>query len=159
MSIIYDALKKVEKNINLEPKVEKLEKTKLQFFKVRPGLYLIYILVACIGIFSGNLLFNLLSRPKSISFKQTQPSLPIQGTETETIHSAQFLKPLPKTKERNEPEESFVLNGIFFSDNEGYALINNQIVKIGDTIKGATVKDIKLNEVELETPSGIIKIK
>jgi type II secretory pathway component PulC len=157
MSIIYDALKKVEKNISLEPKVEKLEKTRLRFSKALPRLYLVYILVACIGVFLGNALFNLLTYTKSISFKQIKPSMP--RTDTETIQSAELAKPLPQPEEKIELRESFVLNGIFFSDNEGYALINNQIVKAGDTIKGATVKDIKLNEVELETATGIIRLK
>ncbi|MBU1125578.1 MAG: hypothetical protein KKC84_06110 [Candidatus Omnitrophica bacterium] len=45
---------------------------------------------------------------------------------------------------------SLSLNGIFFSQNEGYALINNQIVKEGDTVAGVFVKTITVNGVELE---------
>lgn len=47
-----------------------------------------------------------------------------------------------------------MLNGVFFSENEGYALINNRIVKEGDALEGVTVKRIKLDEVELEAEDG-----
>ena len=40
-----------------------------------------------------------------------------------------------------------VLNGIFFSQEEGYALVNNHIVKVGDKVGGALVKRIDVNEV------------
>ncbi len=43
-----------------------------------------------------------------------------------------------------------VLNGTLLSDGEKFAIINNQIVKMGDEIDGAVVKRITVNAVELE---------
>jgi hypothetical protein len=52
-----------------------------------------------------------------------------------------------------------VLNGVFFSGPDAYGLINNQIVKTGDQIAGATVKKITVTDVELETADAkVIKL-
>jgi len=46
---------------------------------------------------------------------------------------------------------ALVLNGIFFSEGQGYALINNQIVKESDVIDGAKVLKITSDAVELDS--------
>jgi len=48
-----------------------------------------------------------------------------------------------------------VLNGVFFSKNEGYALINNKVVKQGDSVEGIKVRKVNLDDVELETSTGV----
>ena len=60
---------------------------------------------------------------------------------------------------RKESKEPLILNGIFFSQDEPYALINNQIVKESETIEGATVKRIKVDEVEVEKEGSILTLK
>ena len=57
-----------------------------------------------------------------------------------------------------ESRGPFVLNGTFFSENQGYALINNKIVKDGDTVDGAVVKRVGLDEVELEQDGKTVKL-
>ncbi len=56
MSIIYDALKKAEKGIegNSQDKIEKKEVR----LPSKPRLYLLYVLVICLGLFMGNAIFK-----------------------------------------------------------------------------------------------------
>jgi len=63
----------------------------------------------------------------------------------------------------NQPPEknklagvSFVLNGIFFSDNDGYALINNQIVRENGYISGTKAGFLTIDAVELNKAGQII---
>lgn len=160
MSIIYDALKKVEESSikEIKPQVDASERN-------RRGLktYLLYGLAACVGLFAVNVLFTFLSRPKQIvkvdridpaqvpkvpAPPAVQPRVPIQN-------QAPVQQPAQQTTPRASPVKMsskglLILNGIFFSENEGYALINNHIVKEGDTVNSAIVKRIGVDDVELE---------
>src|SRR3989338_10966552 len=155
MSIIYDALKKVEKSgaagFTLEENPEEAVKKKHR-------AYLIYILVACAGIFIANISFKLFIDKASRNNLKPQEivKLGVNKAQEQNL-PAQIPKEEPPKKE-DPPLAPVVLNGIFFSSDEGYALINNQIVKVGDTIEGATVKRIAMDEVELELNGSIIKI-
>ncbi len=57
---------------------------------------------------------------------------------------------------QNTKMPEILLNGIFYSGNETYALINNKIVKTGDDVEGALVRDIQADSVELEL-GGTVK--
>lgn len=158
MSIIYDALKKVGKSIHNGPGTiaDKKEKS----FKFKYKIYIFYLLVICLGIFMANIFFGLLSQPKTASISKIQkPETPLEKRlpppiEESPLESQAIVLTVPEKKSR----EPLVLNGIFFSQDEGYALIDNQIVKKGDVIKGATVKEITSSEVELEFEGSTIKL-
>lgn len=148
MSIIYDALKKAEGlNIGPEGKLDKGRKSKFKG-------YLIYVLVACFGFFIANMFFGLFKPvPKAV-----EPLKIIQAKPQDTL-----TKNEPQTDDVTEiaPKdirEGLVLNGVFFSEEEGYALINNRIVKEGDMVGGLTVKRIDLEAVELESAGSVIKL-
>jgi len=64
---------------------------------------------------------------------------------------------LPVEKEE-KAAELLKLNGIFFSGSDGYALINNQIVKAGDELAGAVVLRITLDGVELKRGDKTINL-
>jgi len=167
LSIIHDALKKAEKSINVDVKA-KVDKQGEQFkFK----LFLIYGLVACLGLFIGNIVFGFLSNPKSssrenpkqISIAKKPDTNALQESPKEAPAKPKEVPPLETTPiisrySKTGAQESPVLNGIFFSENEGYALINNQIVKVGDVVCGATVKRISIDGVELEVAGSIVKL-
>jgi hypothetical protein len=146
MSIIYDALKKVEKTTR-DPKVT---------IKQRPNnsklkSYLFYGFVACLGFFLTGILFSLIG-PNAGNTQWAKMS------EKNVALYHPLPKDAPMFKARQGPKLQFVLNGIFFSDNEGYALINNQITKEGDVVAGASVKKIGMSEVELEYKGSTIKL-
>lgn len=159
MSIIHDALKKVEKsktNLDLKVSTEKKPQSKIQ-------KYLTYALVVCLGFFIGSIFLSLIGKSlknKSAILVKNKPSLPA------TPQPATDIKVAPKPEapaspviETTEPlPDTFVLNGVFFSQAEGYALVNNQIVKEGERVNGATVVKITLNQVELTKEGSTIKL-
>lgn len=167
MSIIYEALKKVEKtqipaNAQGSNTAKKVSKNK--HFGI-----LLYLLVIVFGFFITNLIFNIIGTQK----------IPLPTTKTPISATPRVTQSLAKPEEKSKPpqaaisiplfdkitkevqtkkETKFVLNGVFFSDNEGYALINNQIVRAGDDIDGAKIKSIMLEGVELESEGKLIKL-
>ncbi|MBU3958992.1 MAG: hypothetical protein KKE91_03935 [Candidatus Omnitrophica bacterium] len=154
MSIIYDALKKVEAthpNPQASPKTDKKTSPK---FKI----YLLYLGIICVGFLIANVSFNLLFRrapipssaPGQQSAKEVTPIIP-EETKAATVISA--IKKQPRAQ-----EAQFVLSGVFLSDDTRYALINNRVVKEGDVIKEATVGRITADEVELQLGDAVIKL-
>lgn len=162
MSIIYDALKKVEGTIHKKPAV-KIDIDKEYTPKRKNKIYLIYILAVSLGVFIANVSFKALgvlnkypSKPVSIDVKIKTQAPVIKTQDNPGLPSPPSLS--SPAQIRNKPLPSLVLNGIFLSENECYALINNRIVEEGDTIEGATVVEITTNEVELDEDGKIIKL-
>ncbi|MBI5144691.1 MAG: hypothetical protein HZA27_00715 [Candidatus Omnitrophica bacterium] len=166
MSIIYDALKKVEFSLKeaAGPSLEPGAKVK----KVKPKPYLIYILLASLVFFVANTLFIFFRRAaptNSTVNPLPSQSLPVQQVVNQTSETTPeaTLIPAPETlpvvaAEKEDLKEKLVLNGIFFSNEQVYALINNQIVREGDTIEGAKVVRITSDEVELASEEENIKL-
>ncbi len=163
MSVIYDALKKVGEQIDKETPV----KSKKQNTTLKKSIFLlIYICVAIAGFTVTNALFNTtgwgkhseeIKRVPDKSYAIKKDNLPILTPEkTITINHSQDTQgkdqniEIEETKTPPPQPPSLVLNGLFFSGNEGYAIINNQIVREGDIIDGAQVKHISMSNVELD---------
>ena len=154
MSIINEALKKTEQSIqrNSNPNNIPLKKES----KLKP--ILLYIIILLAGLFLGNLLLNLLHaviKPtlppiKPISLSTLQPSATPPAAPTPTT-----LPATEEVKTQTIPKQTFVLNGIFYSDNDGYALVNNQIVRENDLVDGAKIIKITTNSVELDQEGNI----
>ena len=155
MSIIYDALKKVEEANTAGAKPEAAKQEKHPKPKVKS--YFLYALIVCLGFFIGNLVFGFLSSPppKSLSIAKKRYAAKT-GTKVKPAPLPLIMPPAAEVKK--EQPGSWVLNGVFFSENEGYALINNQITKEGDVVDGATVKRISLGGVELESAGSTVKL-
>lgn len=158
MSIIYEALKKIEAGGHKSSEIKIGVKP-----KANPKLYLLFALVICLGFLLANFVFHLFSQPalikatplKTSEVKEIAKVQPLPQ-ETPVSVNAPSLSP-PVEKQINA--STFTLNGIFFSENEGYAIINNQIVKTGDFIEGLKVARIDENEVELESEGSTVKLK
>jgi len=158
MSIIYEALKKVEiaqtrgEHAGL-PQLEKIAKPKNK-------LYLIYIAVAVVGFVAAQMFFSLAKRPaKTLPAPQATAAKETQAPqETAAITTSQQPAVTVAPKPILATPPALLLNGVFFSGNEGYALINNQIVKEGDVVDGATVLQITLEEVELKFQDATLKL-
>lgn len=154
MSIIYEALKKVEK---LQTVPNPLPATAQNAKHSKIKAYLLYSLVVVFGILIANIIFMLVAGPFSapaIKTELTVKSPPVLLTNQEP--AVVKITPTPQAQEKVPPK--LTLSGLFFSQNQGYVLINNQILKEGDTIEGATVKRILLDGVELEAGGAIIKL-
>jgi len=171
MSIIYDALKKVETKIadsGIKPEVLDLPKKSPSKLKS----YLFYLLILGAGFIIAGTIFILSNPQKKPLAMLNKIAKPAAGLKKITTAVSEKLK-LP-TLAKEPPttpissalsEESasgsppiLVLNGVFFSENEGYALINNQIVREGDVINGATVERINLQGVELKSEGSVIQL-
>ena len=142
MSIIYDALKKVEKTNGKNSQEGNGNRPNN---KPRPALIIIFLVLLI--IFGFNLINNLSKRPKA---KPALPSVPMAEPAKELLPSVPEVKPETLKKPAQAQEPVLNLNGIFFEKKKGYALINNQILSVKDTIEGARVKEIGLNKVVLE---------
>jgi hypothetical protein len=154
MSIIYDALKKVEKSANRDIITE--------VNKERSGnkliSYLLYALVVCAGLFLANAIFAVFSVPQS-TLKPEAPLkaiMPSKAIEQPAVagKSTAFAPAVIEVKKAPEIPP-LLLNGVFYSKNEGYAIINNRVVKQGDFVDGVKVRKVSLEDVELETSGGL----
>lgn len=153
MSIINEALKKTEQQLQKNAGSENLA------LKPKPGIkpVLLYILILLAGLALGNIIFNLLRykvKPaKPIEKTVSSSQLPVAPVVLPAAPDAVMPQVMPPA-----PKQDFVLNGIFFSDSGGYALVNNQIVKQGDSVDGAKVVKITVNSVEINWEGEIITL-
>ena len=143
MSIINEALKKTEQHLQKNAAKD----NPLPHKPSRPKPFLLYILILLAGLLLGNFIFiSLRHKIQAIQTPKKNADVVIQTTNPPPLPVLPSLPP----EEQKPAETSFVLNGIFFSDNDGYALINNQIVRENDYVDGAKVGLITTNSVELD---------
>ncbi|MDO8489696.1 MAG: hypothetical protein Q7S42_06305 [Candidatus Omnitrophota bacterium] len=181
MSIINEALKKTEQYIQENaarnrPQGSGLENHPPTKIHSTPSPLLIYILILLAGILLSKLIFSLLSQPENKSLASSSQNLkpsnsqnfkPENKSLTSNIpenHKGESDKisipvtPIAPILNNKTPEVNFVLNGIFFSDNDGYALVNNQIVRENDLVDGAKIIKITTNNVELDSDGKLINL-
>jgi hypothetical protein len=146
MSIINEALKKAGEHLQKKS----AQNNSLPPKSARPKPLLAYILILSAGLLLANFIFNYLTR----KVKTVGAVASSQNRKTQIIQTLEpvpaIALPKPTTEEKKPQENIFALNGIFFSDNDSYALINNQIVKKDDYIDGAKVSLITAKTVELD---------
>jgi hypothetical protein len=168
MSIINDALKKVEQT--REQKTDAPSGVKPE--RNLP-LALIYIVVGCLGFLTAKTAYSFINahfskqpRQEKAVEKNTLPAFrnsAVKQAKTPpaaiAVPAAKETKKVPARPSPVTPAASgFALNGVFFSGNEGFALINNHIVKEGDSIEGAVIQRITLDEVDLSINGSTVKI-
>ena len=157
MSIIHDALKKTGDAIQHpqqdapgtpSPEVASVLKKKRRAKRMKWVIF--YFLAAILGLYVGNIPFDLIGKAKGLM--QTQAQTP----QKKEASPAPKNIPLLKSEERDS--DALVLNGIFFSEKDPHALINNQIVRTGEIIKEAIVREINKEEVILESEGRVFKL-
>lgn len=129
----------------------------------------LYILLTCLGVATAKIGFDYglpvinkhisSARRKSASQQpRTQSSAGTAQNKPTGIEkiTAPLTSAVTKTKQAMSP---FVISGIFMDGEKGTAIINDRVVEIGDQVDGATVKDITLNTVVLETEDKTITLK
>jgi len=167
MSIIYDSLKKVEGKIdsNDAPAMQPKPVQKPRFSVVS---YVCYGVALCLGIVAASMFFRVFNhaalspRQASARIKVPQPVVkpkadaPLKSSPLEPAQGQFSAKEAPEEQAAENP--SFVLNGVFSSQDGDYALVNNQIVKVGDMVGGAKVVRITSEGVQLELNGGPITL-
>jgi len=122
-----------------------------------------------LGFFCALYFFKHYTRPKrdiaaslrSLVIQPETKSVP-RKQEAKKEESLEEALDISLLEEETEPEPieeeavekdvipDLILNGIFSSETGNYALINNRIVRIGDTILGVKVKEISSENVILD---------
>jgi hypothetical protein len=148
MSIINEALKKTQ--------------TKLQVITVPAetspnhiGLWVIAIIV-----FIGLLSCSLFLMGIMISSDQPRASTTKKNNALHAPVKVVTLQSLKETIASLPPptQGGLTLNGIVTMDGEEFALINNQIFKVGDYVEGKRLLSISGNSVELFNNGNILKL-
>lgn len=160
MSIIYDALKKAQESISPNSKQSANLKTPNPLSKLK--IILLYVLIMGAGLAISNIIFSFVGFPavKKPVAKNIKPTPNLTAKEKPKVENIVGTQPpaaliaAPGTQSAKQ----FILSGVFFSQDEGYALINNQIVKKGDIVDDAVVLSIGLNGVELNSGGVTLKI-
>ena len=157
MSIIYEALKKTEKIIHTDLKFPLDSKPQKSKFKVK--IIALYVLMIFLGLVIGNLIIGLLNHPAQTKVVKNPPvpSAPLLKEKAQIDKKVETVSETPPVV-KVEPGKPFVLNGIFFSDNDSYALVNNKIVRENDFVDTAKVKTITANTVELDNAGKTITL-
>jgi len=168
MSIIYDALKKVEKTNFSYPAAaaDAQNQKKAVPYKPSKRALLLYSFAVVFSLFLGNIVYSFISGPyktaQRTETRQEKPQAPsLPPAPVPAPKEAPAAQVLPVKIEETTVQKApppFALSGVFFSQDEGYALINNHIVKEGDVVGGATVKRINMDEVELVYDGSSIKL-
>ncbi len=156
MSIINEALKKTEESIQKNS----LKVTAGTNKKPRIKTYLFYILILVAALFLGNIVFTIINRKVETPLESEPPAkeVPILDQKPEAVQTLPAITPPPLPEKQDKPEKKFILNGIFVSDNDGYALVNNRIVRENDLVDGAKVEKITTNTVELNNEGNIVTL-
>jgi hypothetical protein len=142
MSIIYDALKKVE-NTNLKD----FESPKKEIKKRKTTLFL-YAGLVIVGFLAANIIFKIINNQTS---KDALDGSFLAGHKPEVILPAPALQ----TPAALTPSSSrLVLGGILYDETQPYAIINDKVVKVGDSLPGAKLIQIFSDRVELESEDG-----
>jgi len=158
MSIIYDALKKVEGNLAKPGQMpDRSQDGGKKSVNVIP--FFVYSFVVLLAFFSMKMVYSRITNPtqtKGVK-KASSPSLNLVAAKAAP---ALLSKQIPSlnTYEITEDLPHLVLNGIFFSGGAGYALINNQILEEGDGISGLVVRSISEGNVELKAKDSVITL-
>ncbi len=158
MSIIHEALKKVEASNNRQakplPKADKRNNLKT---------YALYLIMAALGFVCANLIFSFFTKPlhkvySATAKQKTSLARPVLVNPATAPRASLPAASRESPGLKKEALPSLVLEGVFFSGEEGYALINNKIVKEGEKIMGVTVVRITLEGVELKSKDSITKL-
>lgn len=152
MSIIHDALKKTESDLQKNSQASQ----KPAPASARP--LLLYLLIVVAGLFLANLIFGAIKN--KVQPRQTRPAR-TAPPEVKPLPLAMPAVPphqTPVPTQEKIPGPEFALTGTFLAEEENYALINNKIVKTGDYVAGAKVQRIGLDQVELDNAGEKIRL-
>lgn len=83
----------------------------------------------------------------------------VNSIPQETIQSLQASNSQALTHETDDYKLKHVLNGVFVSDQEKVAMVNNRFFNIGDSIDGMQVVNIEPDKITLKNTNGIIELK
>lgn len=82
---------------------------------------------------------------------------------TKPSHSENIAKPVVESKIIPVGDEIYqskhILNGVFVSEDEKVAMVDNRFFSIGDSIDGMKVISIESDKIKLQNNSGVIELR
>jgi len=172
MSIIHDALKKVQQNMQDKPNSSAAEQSAetievLPSAKKRLSVKNILLILLSIAVISLSIYFILLEinrqYPRLLPFNPSKISLPaLKRTQASKPlpHVAAAAAPAPlstptttsitDTPTAEKPAFVLTIQGVMASGNHHIALINNKVYEVGSIIDGRKIVEISLNAVTIE---------
>lgn len=149
MSIIYDALTKVQRSRRSAEKIEFDFERKNRAYAWFDRILIIAIASLIIILIYG---YSSIMIKKRIKIKSSSSAVPI-------VHTIQ-AKPVPVLKYTTiDYTGAVILNGIFISDNDRFAIINNQTVHVGDVVNNKKIVIINYNNIILKDNMYLYVIK
>jgi len=136
MSIIYEALKKVEGGKVFSGKIIRKK-------RFPTGFFLIAALVIVCSVFFTRYYLG----------KKQESSIPVANLPLEPLEPKEEILPvvspgLPAGRQE-PPQQKYQLSGIIFDQEKPFAIINGQVVKESDRIGNYSVESISQDKVEL----------
>lgn len=137
-------------------------------------VWLLYCIVVALGFFTARIFFPFLNMPIAAKQRNIQivkalpPEIQTYQDNLGVFENIDALAPDKLAKitvdtenqltEEDSAEPKFMLNGLFFSKDKKYAIINDKIVKEGDKVDDAWVTKITSGGVELRFQAENIKL-
>ncbi len=131
MSIIYDALTKVQRS-------KKFSAKRKSWFDRLLILTILILSFMLIGLYTSNKIERKAASAKASAKKPTL-------TQSSNVNTA----PAPKLTQIDYSGQ-VILNGIFISDSDKFAIINNKTVHIGDNIGDKKITAINYSHIILQ---------
>ncbi len=156
MSIIYEALQKTQVEDETQNTLSsQYEMTRDDWIDV--GISLVIAFLLAIIIVAHYPQFNNKSRSIAIT-KKNSAAAPMLETPDETIKPATPLKMTTVPFDEAAYKLNHTLNGVFVSEEEKIAMVNNRFFNIGDSIDGMKVVSIEADKIKLQNMHGMIEL-
>lgn len=149
MSIIYNALQKIQQNRENDSATSNQEMMSRDDW-IDVGIALIIAILLAVLMIAHYPQFNknTLIKPTAIAF-----SLP---------NSVPLTKPIPKVRvalDVAEYKNQHRLNGVFISEEEKMAMINNHFFNLGDIVDGLKIVNIEFDRIKLKNEQGSLELR
>jgi hypothetical protein len=148
MSVINDALKKAGQKSDLLPGAPK-RKTRFNW----GPLFVIGILLLITTPLLGPLFHQPYLNQSTAQQQSVGVAMPSETSNMKAQYAVEEMPLLVPAKAFGVPAgrtPNFSLNGLVFSPDGSYCLINGKVVKTGETVGGATLEQVTPNEAVLD---------
>lgn len=151
MSIIHEALKKVQSNRSESPSIINKPADNGKTFQ-KPTVFALLLWGSVIFILLGLTFYNLYEYTRRIKeMSATKFYVPVSSRSATTVSPlttpAPALAPSVSTPEPKKGE--LILSGIVEMDGKSFALINKEFYEVGESVEGAKITKITPDSIEI----------
>lgn len=151
MSIVNDALKKAGKEFEFNDQNTSMDG---RHGRLLPNYDKKWITIMTVSLFIIASLFGSLVLYKNISRSNTFAGMDLKSAPASVIQSTLNNMEQKSTARGMKPQDVVKLNGIVYGEEGRWAIVNNRIVKEGDSLLGGEVVTITKDLVRIEKNDG-----